>query len=1141
MMGFAKIAGGMPSSVKAMANHLMNATLRPEESRVAAYYSTGVVRPNEDAPQTKREIQNTMHVADWLAGKAKPNLVRLADYAMSDGANLSPNDIEVRLTRELEMAIGATTGGDRLEPEVMALHGLPEPEPVPGYLRGLPMADLQRRLDCLPDQWSDAVAAADERAEKRAYPDPNAPLAIVRPDLHPLAAMGLGLAGDRRLTNDQVEALLAGRRADGELIEGKHYAKERRLPTNPKTGEERKSIPIGSYDFSTSADKSVSVAWAFAGPVEQARIFRAHVEASRDAVGYMAERVGQARIGDGGKDGAEPGHVAWLEFTHHTSRRTIFAVENGEIVPRTGKGAPGDPELHTHHLIPNAVFAESGRVGSLDTAAVPGFLLEAGSVYQMRLAHHLKESGFNVELDPETGSARMPDIPDDVRTLFSKRTAIGELMARKMTANQGEDWDALSQDQRQARMKASTQDLDQKVKGGKDDVADFDDWKRQAREVCGWEAPESFASRVHTVEMSQAMKRQMAYDIALPMLDERFQHKSVIQHFEPRIVAARGMIAMGGGDLTDVNAITAIMRERGVQQYGERTELIWGTEEGKRYTSVSTSLHEAQEKEFIDLAKTAAADRSGVLPRGLLAKHIRRSGLDFTDGHGKAQLASIERLGSGGRFGVALGAAGSGKSAMLRPLVAAWKEQGREVYGASLAWRQADEMVDSGIDRRNVLAFSVLIDAAKMGTELKLTRNSVVAVDEFGLLGTRQGLELLRLQAKHGFSVVALGDDKQVASVEAGAIVDLTRRALGAEQIPEIITTIRQQSEREKTIAGLFREGRAAEALDMKRSDGTAELAPGGYDGTVARVAKIYAERLHATGDAPTVAAPTNQDAHRISEAVRLERRKLGQIGPDLMTVRATDGERNYPLALAKGDRVRLFTSTRAVGTKGGSIGRNGSVLEVMDADRSGLTLKAKSGRVGKVSWETLETGWLHKARPGGRAKLAYGDAMTIHTAQGSTSREHILALPSGSQAIDGKTGYSGNTRHRVQSYLVVNDAAEREAVRKGRALNDAREITVDDRWANVARTLAWQPEKDTATAMLDRLRSARRGGVHALLQVMPDIRQAKHAAASPAQQVVQRRSIDRAFEQVRELVTHAASRVSRVAGRQQHGPSPSP
>jgi hypothetical protein len=101
-------------------------------------------------------------------------------------------------------------------------------------------------------------------------------------------------------------------------------------------------------------------------------------------------------------------------------------------------------------------------------------------------------------------------------------------------------------------------------------------------------------------------------------------------------------------------------------------------------------------------------------------------------------------------------------------------------------------------------------------------------------------LALLRLQERHGFSVVALGDDKQATSVEAGAIIDLSRRALGAEQVPEILTTRRQETERERTIAGLFREGRAAEALDMKRADGTAILAYGGYDGVVERVARLY-------------------------------------------------------------------------------------------------------------------------------------------------------------------------------------------------------------------------------------------------------------------------------------------------------------
>jgi hypothetical protein len=200
--------------------------------------------------------------------------------------------------------------------------------------------------------------------------------------------------------------------------------------------------------------------------------------------------------------------------------------------------------------------------------------------------------------------------------------------------------------------------------------------------------------------------------------------------------------------------------------------------------------------------------------------------------------------------------------------------------------------------------------------------------------------------------VVALGDPRQCHSLAAGSVVDLTRRALGPEAIPTILTTRRQRSEREKQIAGLFRDGKAAEALDMKRSDGTAIMATGGRDGTIAKIAHRYAARLEEEGMAPLIVAPTNVDAQHISAAVRHERRKLGTLGDDIMTIKATDGTRDYSLAIAKGDRVRLFASTGADygNGKGGAIGRNGSVLEIINADTKTITLRAEStGKVGQI------------------------------------------------------------------------------------------------------------------------------------------------------------------------------------------------
>jgi hypothetical protein len=1080
VIGFAQIAGGMPSSVQAMTAHLMNATLVPEQARLAAYYGRGMVSDVEEIGlDPRRAFRNEMHVDAWLAGTEPPDLVRLAEYAMSPDAALTPMEIEERLVSDIERAVASVDGEGAqdapLPPEARVLHGLPEPPPLPNDLQGLSVAALQDRQERLIDRWSAATAAADYQADIRASEptlDLNAPLAIIRPDLHPSVALGLGIGPTRRPSTDEINALLAGRRADGEKVEGKHYAKARRLPVDPKTGEVRYSGPIGSYDFCPTPDKSVSIAWAFARPVEQAQIYNAHLEAAREALGYIARHVGQARLGDGGKDGAEPGHVGWLEFTHHTARRTMISVEGGEVKLTQDEGSPGDPDLHTHFLIPNAVFCDSGRVGSLDTAAIQGFIFEADAFYQARLAQNLRDAGFEVALDQKTGAARLPIIPDEIRTLFSKRTNIGELLARKMTADRGEEWDTLSQEQREARMKAATQSLDQKVKGGKDDIANMADWKRQARETCGWEPTtlQLYGPPVPPLEPEQRIR--VAYDTALPFLAERLEQRSVVPHFDLRVAAARGLVVAGIGGLADIDAVTATMRSEGVQQYSDKTALVWGLEVGKRYTSVTTALHESDEQAFLRLARQAAEDRSAAIPARLLNAKVSESGLDFSGAHGVAQRSAIDRLGTGGRFAVAIGAAGAGKSAMLKPLVAAWREQGRDVHGASLAWRQADELTDAGIDRRNVKAFSVLIDSLRAGS-LKLTGKSVVAVDEWGLLGTRQGLELLRLREEQGFQIVALGDDKQCASIEAGAIIDLSRRALGTEHVPQILTTVRQQTAREREIVLLFREGRAAEALNMKRADGTAEMALGGYDGVVARTATLYAERMAATGHAPALSAPTNADAHRISEVIRIERRRIGQLGPDMMTVRATDGERDYSLALAKGDHVRLFKSTGAKfgEGRGGSIGRNGSVLEVVDAGKKGLTLKAKSGKVGTVSWADL-------TNDAGRVRLAYGDAMTIHTAQGSTAKEHIFVLPSGSQAVNGLAGYTANTRHRDVAYLITNEQAERIEVRKRRPLNDTRDISVNDVWANVARSFSYQPEKDSAIALSERVSQLRRGSV---------------------------------------------------------------
>ena len=1044
--GFAKIAGGAPSSVGDLTNHLQNATLTPEEGRLAAYYERGLAQ------------DPTLEIARSIAA---------GELSLAEGT-------EILVDREMaqipeptfeQQAPFMTWDRDRWV-----------------YTRDLNQEREEVRFE-IEGRISSRLDVLAERVENGTL---DAPLAVIRPDVHPLALQALGVKPGEILSHEAINGLLSGNTAAGERIEGKRYAVAH-AQHNPKTGEITDSAPIGSYDFTPQPHKSVSVAWAFASPVERAMIFNAHIEAARETMALrIAPAVGQARYGAGGEEGSEPGHILWVEFTHNTSRRTQAVVNDSGGVTFVDKdrSAAGDPSLHTHMLVPNLVACESGRLGSLDTKAIGGgALFEADAYYNARYGQKLADAGFDVAFDQRTGTVRMTAVSDDLCNIFSKRTNVGEAFARQLAVSRGERWDALSAAEQERRIKNATQHQSQKIKGGKDDKADFEDWKRQAKEA-GWEPPASFMRHELRPQLGHEQRIRRAYEIALPFLADKLEHNSVLNHCDVRIAALRGLMHTGCRGLDDVAAVTKLMREEGVTQFGEKTALVWSQEPGRRAVSITTSLHEAQENEFVALAKSAAADKSAALPVGALDVAVRRSGLDFTTEHGKAQLKAMRSLNEGGRFAVVTGVPGSGKSALLRPYVDALRADGREVFGASLAWRQTDDLAGAGIDERNLKAFSVLLDGLGDGS-ISLNRTSVVAVDEFALLGTRQGLELLRHQAKQGFKIACLADDKQCTSVEAGAIIELARRALGPENIPEILTTVRQQTERERTIVGLFREGEAKQALDMKRSDGTAEMVAGGYDQVVARVAKLYAERLRETGLAPTISTPTNFDTHQIGAAVRLERRTMGLVGEDVTTIKATDGEREYNLALAKGDHLRLFASvgvTFANG-KGGRMGRNGKPVEVIEVDSRAMVIRDEAGRTGSVRLAELtqpkrRASSTSRQRPGkpDRAHLAYGTALTINTAQGSTAHEHIVALPSGSQAVDKPDIVVAGSRHRVRSYIVTSDYAEREDIRKRLPLNDTRDINLDAKWANVGKHFVRQPVRDLAIDMVSRAQTLRRG-----------------------------------------------------------------
>ncbi len=382
-----------------------------------------------------------------------------------------------------------------------------------------------------------------------------------------------------------------------------------------------------------------------------------------------------------------------------------------------------------------------------------------------------------------------------------------------------------------------------------------------------------------------------------------------------------------------------------------------------------------------------------------------------------------------------------------------------------MAWRQADALKDAGI--RQTHALSPLLAMIEKG-EFKPTRNTVLVIDEVSQIGPRPMLKLLEMQARTGMTIKMLGDREQAQAIEGGDSIELLQRALPPEALPELLTTLRQVTRRGREIAGLFREGKAEDALLMKRADGHAMLVGGDREQVVARIADFYIARrdvLVGSGSTRgiTVTAPTNDDVAEISAAIRERLKARGEIAADERVYRAIDQRgQEYDVALAAGDKMRLFRRTwGTIDGRDQQVGNNGDVVTVLAQSDRGLRIRTKEGQVADVAWRRLSD------RETDRLMLGHGHALTIDAAQGITSDEHINALPRGTSGVTAFTSYVAESRSRGTTWTMISEGALYEAERHRQALGDITPITQDDLWKRAAEDMARKPYKGLGIDLL--------------------------------------------------------------------------
>ena len=132
-------------------------------------------------------------------------------------------------------------------------------------------------------------------------------------------------------------------------------------------------------DLCFSAPKSVSAAWALASPELREAIEKAMHRAVKDALDYLQDKCGFARVGAQGQR-IERVPLMWATFEHSSSRA-------------------GDAQLHVHCVCPNATRHANGRTTAIDPTSFYHHMMSGGAVMRASLAEGLRELGFEIERD----------------------------------------------------------------------------------------------------------------------------------------------------------------------------------------------------------------------------------------------------------------------------------------------------------------------------------------------------------------------------------------------------------------------------------------------------------------------------------------------------------------------------------------------------------------------------------------------------------------------------------------------------------------------------------------------------------------------------------------------------------------------
>jgi conjugative relaxase-like TrwC/TraI family protein len=839
----------------------------------------------------------------------------------------------------------------------------------------------------------------------------------------------LGLEADEQVSEQQLEAIFA---------RGLHPV------TGEALGRAWRADAVTGFDLTFSAPKSVSVLWALGGATAQTEVAKAHRAAVLAALAFLDAQAALSRRGTDGVEQIRTGGFAAALFDHRTSRA-------------------GDPQLHTHALVPNKLLCADGVWRTIDGHELFHHKKAAGVLYQAALRTELHSRlGVVFGASSAHGQAEILGVPQEVMAAWSKRTAQIDAEAAPVIADyEATLGRALTRNERAAVTKTAVlKTRDAKEPAGSVSVL-HDRWQTEAAAL-GWGA-ESLHAAVTAVTKTLAVRVTRVtepFAVAGTPVTEPFA-VAVTPAVTPAqselavLAAGRRRGVFSRADLTIEIAATLPVLAETAEQVRVRVETLtdgsvghWTTMRlGAPTVGVTPRASDARFTSREVLQAEAAVLRVADARRGKHVGQVRAVDPELMAGLGVDQQAAVTKLTTGGDFVVVLTApAGAGKTTTLGAAAKVWENAGFRVVGLAPSARAAAELAKATGGTADTLAkwlhqqYRLSQLPAHEQAAWTATARTVLVVDEASMASTFDLHTLTRIARHARAKIVLVGDPAQIGTINApgGLLPALAARGHGIE----LDQVHRFHHEWEAQASLRLRDGDRT-VIDTYNDAGRLHTVTDPDQAATAVFA--HWQNARADGSEVMMLARTRDDVDQLNTLAKKAAQQAGQShGPQVVV-----GDKSFQA----GDVIRTRRNNRSI-TLGETHVRNGDRYTILATTQdAGLLVDDITGRGSTM----LPSNYVAE-------HVEHGWATTIDGAQGATTDIAILLARPG---IDREHLYVGLTRGREENHAYLAPPVDDDHAQPPASESSARQM--------LQAALARSGSNDAAHTLLDRAYTANR------------------------------------------------------------------